>query len=216
MTFEAKRKDDGTAESQMGRAPDEAEARTAGLSGEFLVNTALLDGLTRGNAAMVRGMQERLSQLEQAIVRVDRLLRVSQPPKPGKLGVRWWVVNGRDRMRHPTLVRWSQMKSGRWRSTRVVQIRQYDIDRSGTSSLNAGDTLKLARLAVRLIKGYESWVARLRKMEIELNKGDAELRLEIEDAHGQMRLSHRRITTNLLNAGYVVDATTMDLVADLD
>ena len=77
--------------------------------------------LGRAEERVVTVLRERYGQLrrlEQLITHVDRVLRVSQPPKDGKIGVRWWRMGGRP-YRMPVLVRWKQQINGRWRGVEI-------------------------------------------------------------------------------------------------
>ncbi len=77
-----------------------------------------------------------LRRLERLISLVDRVLRVSQPPKDGKIGVRWWRLGGRPN-RMPVLVRWKQQINGRWRGVAIRSLNAAVYDDSGTSSVAA-------------------------------------------------------------------------------
>lgn len=87
----------------------------------------------------VAALAERYAQLrrlERLISLVDRVLRVSQPPKDGKIGVRWWKLGGRA-SRMPVLVRWKQQINGRWRGVAIRSLNAAVYDDSGPSSVAA-------------------------------------------------------------------------------
>jgi hypothetical protein len=198
-----------------GLSPEEA-ARQAALSGECLGNRERFLTLAHEAARGAMAMADRLQAMEERLVLVDRMLRVSQPPKPGKLGVRWWRANGKDTYRRPVLVRWERLRNGRWRSSAVAQVRRDRISREGTAAINAEWTYQLALSASRLIKGYTDTVAALAKGGRDLNRWHAKTDALLGDATTTLRVSHRGVILNLEREGYDVDEATMTLLDGLD
>lgn len=56
-----------------------------------------------------------VAQIDNALMALDELLNLLQPPHTGKIRIEWWERNGR---RVPTPVVWSHSKAG-WRAVRV-------------------------------------------------------------------------------------------------
>jgi hypothetical protein len=73
---------------------------------------------------LVNELMVELDTLDAAIEYCGVLLRICQPPIPGKFDIRWWKVRpgfGRE----PVLVKWVLMKgSGRWTTIEVKRIRR--------------------------------------------------------------------------------------------
>ena len=51
-----------------------------------------------------------LARTDELIEAWGDVLNWSQPPSPGKLGIRWWKHSGKDKMREPVLVVWKRNK----------------------------------------------------------------------------------------------------------
>lgn len=184
---------------------------------------AQLEGAGHGNAAVLAeaarmgglhlaGLADAVRQVEGLLQLVDRALRVSQPPVPGKIGVRWWRLRGRDAMRMPVLVTWHPVHGGRrWRARLLKQVRRDRINRKGSAELCADETYDLARAAFQLIREYG-------RLRTELTGELRRLKASHEsttDGLGQIRsmvlFSHAATVKKLLNAGYEVDQATVDL-----
>jgi len=187
-------------------------ARRAAMAGEGLANSAYFLGLAHEAARQALVAAERLRVLEERLVLVDRMLRVSQPPVPGKLGVRWWSRRGHDLYRRPVLVSWHPLRNGRWRSRAVAQVRRDRISRDGTAAMNAEMTYHLALAASRLIKAYSELARDLAKGGRELNKAHARTDALLRSTNATLRVSHRSVTKKLEAAGYEIDRATMTLL----
>lgn len=198
------------------------------------VNRRARADLERAFVERLRQRLEMLDRLERLICLVDRVLRITQPPKSGKIGIRWWLLSGRgaahahlievhdrtpgmadlSRMRHPVLVKWlrSDRIQGRWRAVPLKQVRATLIDRNGTSGINHAVTVDLARLGSDLIKVYEShWSRMVGWYGQPVDAAGFALRLE--GALARIEGLHGRAVGNLLNAGYDVDDRSRQIVS---
>ena len=176
-----------------------------------------------------------LSQLERMITLADRILRMSQPPKPGKIGVRWWIPRGGrsslntgstklggrslikvydpSRLRRPYLVQWLPVKRGRgrWRAEPLAQVRATLIHRDRSSKVNFDVTVAVARLAADLIKVYTYHLNRFlewRGPAID----EAGFLMRQDETLAKLASLHSDAVANLLNAGYAVDPATRGLL----
>lgn len=189
-------------------SPDEAaRARAAELAGEELDNGVELAQVAQRGKRAVDEVTALLTQMERAIVLVDRELRVSQPPRQGKLGVRWWRPSA-GRMRMPVLVEWWRARGvkGRWRARRVAQVRRDRILSDGSSGLCAENTYQLALVATRLIREYADLVSELRAIEARLARLAKRFTL-VRSLEGRVMAEHREIIRKLDGAGYDIDAS---------
>ena len=162
----------------------------------------------------MKALAERYAQLrrlERLISLVDRVLRVSRPPKDGKIGVRWWRLGGRSN-RMPVLVRCKQQINGRWRGEAILALNAAVFTDSGTSKINFAETVALARLARALIAEHK-------KLAGDLGLGQAvRLRaVQVQAArHGGWLADlvglHHRVVKNLDRNGYAVDRATREMM----
>lgn len=176
------------------------------LSGKSLDNSERVSETGEVAKKAVDELVALLVQIERAIVLVDRELRISQPPRQGKLGVRWWRNGGRE-MRMPVLIAWwrAQGRNGRWRARRVAQVRRDRIPTDGSSGLCAENTYKLALLATRLIREYEGLTADLRAIQRQLERRAQRFAL-VRSLEDHVVAEHLDIIKKLDGAGYDVDA----------
>lgn len=65
-------------------------------------------------ARIVIEIADLLSMIDELLEGWGDVLNWSQPPRPGKLGVRWWKHSGKSEMREPVLVVWNKNKLGRF------------------------------------------------------------------------------------------------------
>ena len=168
----------------------------------------------RSERAAVAALVERYAQLrrlERVISLVDRVLRVSQPPKDGKIGVRWWILGGRVG-RMPVLVRWRQQINGRWRGVEIRSLNAAVFTDSGTSKINYAETVALAKLARELIVEHK-------KLSRDLGLGQAARLRAVQVLtvrHGGWLQSliglHHRVVKNLERSGYDVDRETREMM----
>lgn len=171
----------------------------------------------RAERLAVKSLTERYAQLrrlERLISLVDRVLRVSQPPKDGKIGVRWWKLGGRA-SRMPVLVRWKQQINGRWRGVAIRSLNAAVFTDSGTSKINYTETVALAKLARDLIAEHKRLMgglglgqaARLRAVQV------------LTVRHGGWLQSviglHHRVVKNLERNGYDVDRETREMMDEV-
>lgn len=171
----------------------------------------------RAERLAVKSLTERYAQLrrlERLISLVDRVLRVSQPPKDGKIGVRWWKLGGRTN-RMPVLVRWKRQVNGRWRGVAILALNAAVFTDSGTSKINYGETVALAKLARDLIAEHK-------KLAGDLGVGQAARLRTVQVLtvrHGGWLQSliglHHRVVKNLEHSGYDVDLETRALMDDV-
>lgn len=188
------------------------DARREQLGGTGLENRAYFTGLATAAAREAEAAARRLGEIEDRLVLLDRMLRVSQPPMPGKLGLRWWVVRGGAPYRMPVLVSWHRLRSGRWRARKLAQVRRDRLNRVGTATMNLEATYQLALAANRLIKSYVELAAGLAKGGRDLNRCHAKTDELLNDATMVLRASHRGVVRNLLLAGYEVDRDVMGML----
>ena len=195
-----------------GEVVDELEVLNAARSGDGLENDVVFARRAQAVATATAAVVARLDELERLLILIDRVLRVSQPPIIGKIGLRWWLRNGSDEIRHPVLVTWVRLRNGRWRSKRLPQVRRDRISKEGTSGMNHEETYHLALLASRLIKVYDGLVAQLGMSITALNRSHDKTGDSVKKAGMLIRVAHKQVMTKLLNAGYEVDKDTMSLV----
>lgn len=186
------------------------------ISGERLRNQEIFQARATEARAALSGMVQALERMERMLVLVDRVLRISQPPKTGKLGVRWWLLRGGESVRRPVLVEWKMLRNGRWRSKRVLRLNKPG--KAGapggkdTSWVCQDETYRLGVMAGRLIKGYNEVADRLRDTAAGLNRSHWRAQQPLNLLEEQLRFEHGRVTRKLLNAGYDVDVYAMGLI----
>lgn len=200
----------GDAETQ------ERDARREQLSGVGLENRAYFTGLATTAAREAEAAAQRLGQIEDRLVLLDRMLRVSQPPMPGKLGLRWWNVRTTTPYRVPVLVSWHRLRSGRWRARKLAQVRRDRLNRVGTATMNLEETYQLALAASRLIKAYVELASALAKGGRNLNKCHVKTDDLPTMTNATLRVDHRAVTGKLLAAGYEIDRDAMRLLEGYD
>lgn len=195
------------------QAPDPRKQQLAGVG---LENRAHFTAMATATARSAEAVAARLVLLEERLILLDRMLRVSQPPIIGKLGVRWWQRRGNDPYRKPVLVSWHRLRNGRWRARPVSQVRRDRISREGTAAMNAEATYWLALSASRLIKAYGALAAGLSKGGRDLDKCHAKTERVLLDANAMLRVGHMTVMRNLRAAGYEVDRYVMNLLEGHD
>lgn len=178
--------------------------------GTGLRNAAAHSETARQGAEGFAVLAGQLAEIENLLVLVDRSLRVSQPPVPGKIGIRWWRTRSHDDLRWPVLVTWHPI-GRQWRARPLAQVRRDRINRKGSAELCADETYDLARSAALLIREYTT----IRKrMQASLRHLIA-CRSSASSTVGQLRAvilySHEQTVLKLLNEGYEVDARTASL-----
>jgi hypothetical protein len=166
----------------------------------------------RNIAEGARQLVEVLERYERLLVLADQVLRVSQPPTPGKIGIRWWLLRGGDVLRVPVVVRWFKVRGGRWRGVKVEQIRRDRLIKEGAAALNHETTYHLGLMANRLIRSYQDGVSQLYDLVDGLNKSYRDHRRVLTEAELLIRASHAQVTRRLVREGYTVDDRTMGLV----
>lgn len=63
--------------------------------------------------AEIHRLIETLREVEEALDQAGGILSISQPPMEGKLGLRWWNIEGKTaRYREPVIVRWEWQGNG--------------------------------------------------------------------------------------------------------
>ena len=217
--------------SRAGARHDARALRVMAGSASAGVNRALRADLERSFLDRFRQRSDDLDRLERLICLVDRVLRITQPPKSGKIGIRWWIRSGPaqtrlneghdvpvaldlSRMRHPVLVRWlrSDRIQGRWRAVPLKQVRATLINREGTSAINHAVTVDLARLGSDLIKVYESrWLKMVAWHGQPVDV--AGWALKLDGVLAKIEGLHARAVINLLNEGYDVDERSRQIVS---
>lgn len=196
--------------------PQEPDRRREQLGGVGLENRAYFTGLAAVAAREAEAGATRLAVMEERLVLIDRMLRISQPPMPGKLGLRWWSVRKTTPYRVPVLVSWHPLRSGRWRARRLAQVRRDRLNRVGTATMNLESTYQLALAASRLIKAYGELASALTKGGRDLNRCHVKTDALVVKANAILRVTHMSVTDNLLSAGYEVDRDAMRMLDDVD
>lgn len=180
--------------------------------GEGLANRAYFERVEQDVVVRARAIVEALVRIEELLVLTDRVLRVTQPPMPGKLGIRWWLTRSDVPVRFPVLVSWQRLTSGRWRSKRVPQVRRDRLNRQGSAALNVEETYLVALMANRLIKSYTDLLSRLHAGAAGLNKAYWQTVKLFPDTEATLRLCHKDAVQKLLNAGYELDVDALELI----
>lgn len=185
---------------------------TAQMQGEGLDNLEKLRELGQQASGHLMGLVGAVARTEGLLRLVDRTLRVSQPPVPGKIGVRWWKVQTWDTMRMPVLVTWHPVRGGRrWRAKVLKRVRRDRINRGGTAAVCADETYELARLAAALIRQYgvlrRALSTEQRRLKACRHAADAELSRVLASTLYQ----HGTVVKKLLKAGYSIGVDVGDL-----
>jgi hypothetical protein len=186
------------------------DVRMDELSGERLDNGVRL---AETGAEVGRGAEELVALLvrvERAIVMADRALRLAQPPIAGKIGIRWWVMHGKDAMRMPVLVTWHRAKNGRWRARKLTRVRSDRITRDGTAGLCADHAYEIARQAYRLIQEYGALRKELEWVLRKITRAN-EAYVRVGRIESLIIGEHRQVVAKLEGAGYAMDERTREL-----
>ena len=180
------------------------------MNGDGLENAAvLMERVDR--SATPADLVSQMQRMERLLTLMDRLLRVSQPPKLGKIGLRWWKLSGHDATRTPVLVTWTRLRSGGWKARPLKQVRRDRINREGASALCADETYVLAMAATALIREYMRVRSDLFEVTRRLNRVHDHAAHTLDDMEAKARAAHMIVTKKLLKAGYDVDDATMTL-----
>lgn len=142
-----------------------------------------------------------LIAVETRLAQLGELLRISQPPMPGKYDVRWWLHRG---WLHPVLVRWIKPKGkDRMQVKRVERARYRRSDRG--FGLNAEQTDRLIAgylVAAEAVKRYRSELSDARSRMERVGRA---LALLDGDMGAMLERTRGEVVENLLNAGYEVE-----------
>lgn len=196
--------------------PQKPDLRREQLGGIGLENRAYFTALAAAAAREAQAGAARLTVMEERLVLIDRMLRISQPPMLGKLGLRWWVVSANTPYRVPVLVSWHRLRNGRWRARKLAQVRRDRLNRVGTARMNVEATYQLALAASRLIKAYGELARALAKGGRDLNRCHVKTDAAVTVANAMLRMTHMSVTDNLLAAGYEVDRDAMRMLDGVD
>lgn len=186
------------------------EVRNRELSGEQMDNSLVLSRNGAEAQGKVDELVALLIQVERAIVLVDRVLRVAQPPISGKLGVRWWKTHGGAKVRTPVLCTWHPVLGGRWRARPVKQLHRNRITRDGSAALCADNVYVLAQATQALIREYRSLRSALDCVLQRLNHATATFQ-RVRTIEATLMGEHRQVVDKLDGAGYAVEQRIRDL-----
>ncbi|MDD5708572.1 MAG: hypothetical protein PHR35_21850 [Kiritimatiellae bacterium] len=110
------------------------------------------------------GLGEQAARIDRTLVLIGQMLNISQPPRPGKMGIRWWITKGE---RHPVVVEWRLTKTrGHLWPARVDPSRMgLRAKENGTFAVCRMETTELLQMAQKLLamrKSLRDGVARIR------------------------------------------------------
>lgn len=143
----------------------------------------------------------------------DQILRMTQPPVNGKIGVQWWLPRGGAVVRLPVLIRWHVLRSGRWRARAIQRLRRDAIRSKGTSSVCADETYDVAVAVQETIAVYRALLTHMSQFPTRTRTRHAGSSIALERLESSLRLNHSFAVNKLLNAGYNLDANFRDLPA---
>lgn len=178
--------------------------------GTGLRNTAAHAETARQGGDCFAMLAGQLAEIENLLILIDRSLRVSQPPVPGKIGIRWWRTRSHDDLRWPVLVTWHPV-GRRWRCRPLGQVRRDRINRKGSSALCADETYDLARSAALLIREYTLIRKRMQAGLRHLIACRSNATTAVSQQRAVILYSHEQTVQKLLNEGYEVDRQTASL-----
>jgi len=178
------------------RKPDkEAQLRRAGRSA---INESLYDELLAEIAALAQKTQS----LEREVALAGEVMRIAQPPRPGKVDVRWWKV-ARKKLVQPVLVRWNKHRA-RWRAV-PWSYRKAGLQRDGTSALNVEAMEAITPLVVQSIAQIKERHQQIERFIREARRVNVELAMLRGDLNATLEFHHRRIVARLVERGYTVE-----------
>lgn len=184
-------------------------------NGKGLPNQGEYQTLSQRCGAEATRLVQELGQVERLLSLTNEVLKVTQPPINGKLGVQWWQENGRNPWRDPVLVKWMRRRNGKKQAVRIKHLHPRLVRTAGTSKYGAEETLDLARMAVRLIAAYKevrSDLLALCRLAARRRRAVVELLVE---APAAIAVNHEIVMEHLIAAGYDIDAKTMKLTQPL-
>lgn len=132
-----------------------ASGRTAAL------NDKPLNEISREAEESLDQLMEAIRETESLIDAIREALTVSQPPRNGMLGLRWWVNVSTSRLMNPVLVRWIRRPG---RKAWPEPVKRITVSREGTAALNADHTERLAQMAKSLIELRRDLLDRVRRV----------------------------------------------------
>lgn len=168
-----------------------------------------LQAVADATCASVSGLLAMIRRIDNALMFIDRTLRVSQPPIARKLGVRFWVTT-RGAPREPVLVTWRRINTRRWRARRVRRLSRLQVNSAGQAALCADNTFRLATTAVGLIRLRTELVRSLRLLRNSAVRARGRYPL-IDRAEAIAIAEHADVVKRLASAGYGVDERTKSL-----
>jgi hypothetical protein len=183
-------------------------------NGYGLPNQRAYEARTRACNMRAGALVAALGELESLLVLTNEVLKVSQPPINNKLGVQWWIPRGGALWRDPFLVKWRQLRTGRWRAYEVKHLHPNMVRREGNSKYGAEATLDLARMTVRLIAAYKE----IRGVLLAIAgraRVPTKLTALLAEARFAVSADHEDVMNALIAAGYEIDAKTMTLTQHL-
>lgn len=202
--------DDGGLTSSGSDDLELADTRALELSGEVVLDGDAGETRRKGLVQAAERLTQLLERTERALVLTDRVLRISQPPIRGKIGIRWWRRSGKEADRFPVLVTWQKARNGRWRAKPLRKVRDDRISRVGSSGLCADNTYRLAATAAKLIRYHATLRRHLTATLVKLRRAGAQYRT-VDAAESAIVAEHRRVVAKLQGAGYTVDDKTLHL-----
>lgn len=164
-------------------------------------NRAHYEQLGQEIAREAQTLCQKLADLEDLIALQGELLRISQPPMPGKYDIRWWRLRG---WLKPVLVKWIKPDAHGRLQVQKVQRQRYRRSDHGFA-LNAqitSDILDDYNTAQARLSTVREQVARSLSRIEAAGRGIDLLNSGLQD---KMESYRQRIVENLLNAGYAVE-----------
>lgn len=142
-----------------------------------------------------------LEDTEKLIDMASDILRISQPPMIGKLGVRWWKLRGVTRYIEPVLVRWMMQANKVMTPKRAIR---FAAKKGGRFEMNHKET----ELCLVILKQCLERRAELKKSLEACRKAMSNINtFSYFEYNARFQLEHARYTVakKLLDAGYGVE-----------
>lgn len=168
-------------------------------AGRSAINESLYEKLLDA----VNSLAHETRAFDREIALAGEVLRIAQPPKPGKIDIRWWKVDRKDLVQ-PVLVRWNKLRA-RW-IVRPWSFRKTGVSRDGTSALNADAVERIGPLVVQAISMVKERHAQIEKIIREAQRETNVLMLHRSNLHSLLELELAGIVARLLEKGYVVES----------
>lgn len=155
--------------------------------------------------AEVSRLFETLREVEEALDKAGAMLSISQPPMEGKLGLRWWNIEGKAaRYREPVIVRWEWQGNGVMTPRRMARPKALS---SNNFAINHKETAACLQIIKELMKLRSQTKARLDSIR-KTTLGNASAYLQNETV--KLDMLRQRVLQNLIDNGYDVEARILN------